>query len=85
MTSIGFWLDHLVGIGEFGIVAKMTKIFVRAKITNVHVGKQPMMVQNDHVVNCIYLFPPINPCAMCFILLGLVNFNQSAINKPNRP
>jgi len=94
MTSIGFWLDHLVGIGEFGIVAKMTKIFantikchdmVRAKITNVHVGKQPMMVQNDHVVNCIYFFPPINPCAMCFILLGLVNFNQSAINKPNRP
>jgi hypothetical protein len=27
MTTIGFWLDHLVGSGKFGIVAKMTKIF----------------------------------------------------------
>lgn len=27
MTTISFWLDHLVGIGEFGIVEKMTKIF----------------------------------------------------------
>jgi hypothetical protein len=38
-------------------------IMVQAKITNVYVDEQPMMVQNDHVVNCIYLFPPINPCA----------------------
>jgi hypothetical protein len=31
-------------------------IMIRARITNVYVDEQPMMVQNDHVVHFIYLF-----------------------------
>ncbi len=60
-------------------------IMIRARIINVYVDEQPMMVQNDNVVHCIYIFLPIKLCVMCFILLGLVNFNQNAINKPNTP
>jgi hypothetical protein len=60
-------------------------IMIKTKITNVYVDEQPMMVQNDNVVHCIDLFPPIKPCAMCFIMLKLANFNHSAINKPNTP
>ncbi len=58
-------------------------IVIRAMITNVYVDEQPMMVQNDSVFHCICLFPPIKPCAMCFILRGLANFNQSAIHLDN--
>jgi hypothetical protein len=50
-------------------------IMIRARITNVYVDEQPMMVQNDNVIHCIYLFPPIKPCAMCFILPKFANFN----------
>jgi hypothetical protein len=31
-------------------------IMIRARITNVYVDEQPMMVRNDHVVHFIYLF-----------------------------
>ncbi len=59
-------------------------IVIKANITNVYVDEQPMMVQNDNVIHCIF-FLPIKPRAMCFILQGLTNFNQNAINKPNTP
>jgi hypothetical protein len=60
-------------------------IMIRARITNVYVDEQLVMVQNDHVVHFILFFPPIKLCAMCLILLKLLKFNQSAINKPNTP
>jgi len=50
-------------------------ITIKAMITNVYADEQPMMIQNDNVVHCIYLFPPIKPCAMCFIFLRFANFN----------
>ncbi len=34
MTTIGFWLDNLVGNGEFEIVAKIAEIF--ANIVKCH-------------------------------------------------
>jgi hypothetical protein len=60
-------------------------IVIKARIINVYVDEQPMMVQNDNVVHCILFFLPIKLCAICFILPRLANFNQSAINKPNTP
>ncbi len=64
-------------------VSQDDHIVIKTLITNVYVDEQPMMVKHDSVFHCINLFLPIEPCIMCFILLGLANFNQCAINKPN--
>jgi hypothetical protein len=66
-------------------VPQYVHIMIRARITNVYVDEQPMMVRNDHVVHFFYFFPPIKLCAMCLILLKLLKLNQNLINKPNTP
>jgi len=59
--------------------------FLVVKVVSVYVGEQLVMVQNDYVVFCIYIFLPIKSCMMCFIPPWLLNFDQSAINEPNTP
>ncbi len=66
-------------------VSQDVHIMIRARITNVYVNEQLVMVQNDHVVHFIFILLPIKLCAMCIILLKLLKHNQSAINKPNTP
>jgi hypothetical protein len=66
-------------------VLQHVHIMIRAKITNVYVNEQLVMVRNEHVVHFILFFSPIKPCAMCFIRLKLLKLNLSAISKPNTP
>jgi hypothetical protein len=56
---------------------------IRVWIAIVYVNEQALMIHDDYVVHHIDVFPPIEPCTMCFILLGLANLNECPINEPN--
>jgi hypothetical protein len=58
---------------------------IGAQVAWVYIDEQPVMVYNDHVVHCIYLFLAIKPCGTCPILPWLIDFDQSAFYEPNTP